>query len=53
MRLVQYRLTGEADGGNICNLMVQYGLYYLSVFTNGFDLSELVDRGAMHSFVNL
>ena len=52
MRPAQYRLAREADGGNICNLTAQCGLYYLLVSTNGFDLSALVDTGATHSFIS-
>ena len=44
---------GEADGGSICNLTVQYGLYYLHIFINGFDLCILIDSGAMHIFCKI
>ena len=44
---------GEADGSNICNLTAKHGLYYLPVPTNGFDLSTLMDTGAIYSFVSL
>ena len=40
MRSGTVQVSGEADGGNICNLTVQHGLYYLPIsITNGFDLS--------------
>ena len=52
MRPAQYRLAGEADGGNICNLTAQCGLYYLFVSTNSFDLSSVMDAGATCSLTS-
>ena len=51
MRSTQYKKGGEADRGNICNITVQNGLYYLPVSTNQFDLSIHVDTGTTHSLL--
>ena len=38
--------------GNVCNITVKCGFYYLPVSMNGIDLSALIDVGDMHSFVS-
>ena len=53
MRPAWYGQVGEADGGNICSLTVQCGLYYLLIFTDLFDLYMLMDVDATYSFVSL
>ena len=43
----------EAEAGNTCNLTRQYCLYYAYIFINSYNLSELIDIGAMHNFISL
>ena len=51
MQPVDVRQAGKFDNPSLSSIKMQRGLLYLSVYTHGFAVLEMLDTGAMQSFV--